>query len=132
MINILKTSLFFTSQIVSYLYTGEINIIKKTGTELLNIIIASDEIKLKELTKVVKDFVINNHHNLLQNDPVGILQIVNDHKTFLNIREFCMEKICSEPEILFNSDEFTRLSSSLLEIILKRDDLNLDEIEIWK
>ncbi|CAB4418509.1 unnamed protein product [Rhizophagus irregularis] len=40
--------------------------------------------------------------------------------------------ICFKPYILFNSDEFIHLPSSLLEIILKQDDLNLDEIEIWE
>src|SRR6266498_3853428 len=44
----------------------------------------------------------------------------------------CLNKICSEPEILFNSDKFTQLSAPLLEIILKRGDLALDEIEIWE
>ena len=43
-----------------------------------------------------------------------------------------MEEICFEPEILFNSNKFTKLSAPLLEIILKRDDLNSNEIEIWR
>ncbi|GBC00439.1 hypothetical protein RclHR1_03860004 [Rhizophagus clarus] len=117
--------------ILEYLYIGEINITNKTGTELLNIIIASEDLLLKELSKFVKEFVINYHPQLLQNDPVGILQLVNENKTFIHIREFCMEKICSETEILFKSDKFTQLSASLLEIILERNDLNLDEIEVW-
>ncbi|EXX73015.1 BTB/POZ domain-containing protein [Rhizophagus irregularis DAOM 181602=DAOM 197198] len=117
--------------ILEYLYIGEINITNKTGTELLNIMFASKDLKLEELAEFIKEFIINHHHLLLQNDPVGILQIVNDNNTFIKIKEFCIEKICSEPEILFKSDKFTQLSASLLEIILKRNDLNLDEIEIW-
>lgn len=94
---------------------------------------ASEDLKLEVLAKFIKEFIIHNHHLLLQNDPVGILQIVNNNSnTFINIRELCIEKICSEPEILFKSDKFTQLSASLLEIILKRNDLNIDEIEIWE
>jgi hypothetical protein len=44
----------------------------------------------------------------------------------------CLEEICSESETLFNSDKFTQLSASLLEIILNRDDLILDGTEIWE
>ncbi|RIA98221.1 BTB/POZ protein [Glomus cerebriforme] len=79
--------------IIKYFYTGHINISNRTGTELLDIMIASDELKLEELTKLTEDFIIDNHHQFLRIVPVGILQI---------------------------------------EVILKRDDLNLIEIVIWE
>src|SRR6185437_435583 len=41
------------------------------------------------------------------------------------------DNICEEPEILFNSDEFINLKSSLLELILKQVYLSLEEIIIW-
>ena len=94
--------------------------------------IASDELNFKKLTKLTEDFIIENHRQFLQNDPVGILQIVYYCKPLVNLQEFCLENICSEPENLFNSDKFTQLSAPLLEIILKRDDLRFDEIEIWE
>ena len=115
-----------------YLYTGRFNITNKTGTELFDIMIASDELLLKKITKLTEDFIIENHHQFLRNDPVGILQIVYYHESFANLREFCLETICFEPKILFNSDKFINLAGPLLEVILKRDDLNLIEIEIWE
>ena len=39
---------------------------------------------------------------------------------------------CDEPKILFDSDKFINLPAPLLELLLKRDDLNVDEIEIWE
>src|SRR5581483_10909618 len=35
-------------------------------------------------------------------------------------------------KILFNSNKFINLKAPLLELLLKRDDLNMDEIEIWE
>src|SRR6266498_4054283 len=92
----------------------------------------SDELMLEKLTKLTEDFIIENQQQFLQNDPVGILQIIHYCKPLVNLQEFCLDKICSEPEILFNSGKVTQLSAPLLEIILKRDDLNLKEIEIWE
>src|SRR5437868_7117368 len=115
-----------------YLYTGQISITNKTGNELLDITIASGKLNLKQLTKLAEDSLMQNHQQLLRNDPVGILQIVYYHQTFNNMREFCLETICSEPEILFGSAKFINLPAPLLEVILKRDDLNLSEIEIWE
>ncbi|GBC02008.1 hypothetical protein RclHR1_04410001 [Rhizophagus clarus] len=118
--------------ILKYLYTGKINITNKTGTELLDFMIVSDEFMLEKLTKLTEDFIIENQRQFLQKDPVGILQIVYCFKPLVKLQEYCLDKVCSEPKILFNSDRFTQLSAHLLEIILKRDDLNLEEIEIWE
>ncbi|RGB27775.1 BTB/POZ domain-containing protein [Rhizophagus diaphanus] len=118
--------------ILKYLYTGHINITNKNETELLNILIASDELKLKRLTKQIEEFIIEKYHQFLQNDPVGILQTVYYRKFLVKLQELCLELICYKPKILFNSDKFINLPAPLLEIILKRDDLNLSEIEIWE
>ncbi|PKB94556.1 hypothetical protein RhiirA5_438504 [Rhizophagus irregularis] len=56
---------------LKYLYAGYVDITDKIGTELLNIIIASDEFNLTRLTK---DYIIE-YHQLLQNDLVGALKL---------------------------------------------------------
>ncbi|RIA94057.1 hypothetical protein C1645_803730 [Glomus cerebriforme] len=118
--------------IIKYLYTGQINITNKSGIELLDIMIASDDLELNTITKLVEDFLIGNHQRYLRNSSIEILQIVYHQQTFNNIKEYCLEAICFEPEILFNSVMFVDLSAPILEDILKRDDLNLIEIEIWE
>ncbi|RGB34771.1 hypothetical protein C1646_668262 [Rhizophagus diaphanus] len=118
--------------ILKYLYIGHINFDNKTGTELLDIMIASDELKLKQLTKITEEFIIENYQQFLQNDPVGILQIVYYNKSLVNLQEFCLETICSDPKVLFDSNKFINLPAPLLEIILKRDDLDLAEINVWE
>ncbi|RGB22855.1 hypothetical protein C1646_775419 [Rhizophagus diaphanus] len=118
--------------ILKYLYTDQINIANKTGTELLDLMIISDKLMLKKLAKFIEEYIIENQQRFLQNDPVGILRIISYCKVLVNLQELCLNKICSEPGILFNSDKFTQLSAPILEIILKRDDLNLNEIEIWE
>ncbi|RIA87868.1 hypothetical protein C1645_265339 [Glomus cerebriforme] len=50
----------------------------------------------------------------------------------MDLWNFCLKKICDEPKILFDSDDFINLKAPLLELLLKRDDLNVDEIEIWE
>ncbi|GES81040.1 BTB/POZ domain-containing protein [Rhizophagus clarus] len=118
--------------ILNYLYTGQVNIANKTGTELLDFMILSNELVLKRLTKLTEEFIMENQQQFLQNDPVGIFKIIYYYEPFTKLQEYYLESICSEPIILFNSDKFTQLSAPLLEMILKRDDLNLNEIEIWE
>jgi hypothetical protein len=40
--------------------------------------------------------------------------------------------VVEEPKVLFSSDKSVNLKAPLLELLLKRDDLNMDEIEIWE
>ncbi|PKY30304.1 hypothetical protein RhiirB3_447321 [Rhizophagus irregularis] len=65
----------FKRIICRYLYVGYVDITDKIGTELLNIIIASDELNLENLTRLTKDYIVE-HRQLLQNDPVEALQTV--------------------------------------------------------
>ncbi|RIA83994.1 hypothetical protein C1645_808979 [Glomus cerebriforme] len=119
--------------IIKYIYTGYINIRNKTEIELLEITIASDELKLVELTKIIKDSIIEDLHKSLKYcDTVEILQMVYYHKSLTDLQEFCLEIICFEPRILFKFNKFIKLPASLLEVILKRDDLNLFEVEVWE
>ncbi|EXX68595.1 BTB/POZ domain-containing protein [Rhizophagus irregularis DAOM 181602=DAOM 197198] len=118
--------------IITYFYTGYVNMTNKTGVEILNMMTAFDDLKLNQLIKLAEDFLTKHHQNFLTNDPIEILQMVHSHKIFNNIQDFCLKFISSKPNILFNSVKFANLLAPLLEIILKQDDLVLDEIEIWE
>ena len=72
-----------------YLYTGHVNLADKSGMETLTIIIASDDLKLNQLTKVTEDFFVENHHQSLRDDPVGILQTVYCHQALKNLQKYC-------------------------------------------
>src|SRR2546427_6687206 len=76
--------------------------------------------------------LIEHQTEFLYQNPTGILETVYQHETFTDLWNFCLEKVCEEPKILFNSDKFLNLKAPLLELLLKRDDLNIDEIEIWE
>jgi hypothetical protein len=67
----------------------------------------------------------------LHQNPTEILETVYKHEAFTDLWNFCLEKICKEPRVLFSSYNFINLKAPLLELLLKRDDLNMDKIEIW-
>ena len=91
-----------------------------------------DELNIQPLISHIQEFLIKHQTEFLHQNPTGILETVYQHETFTDLWNFCLEKICEEPKILFNSDKFVNLKAPLLEALLKRDDLNVDEIEIWE
>src|SRR5579871_532924 len=115
-----------------FIYCGNIELKNLQGPDVLKLLIAVDELNIQQLISYIQEFLIEHQTEFLHQNPTGILETVYQHETFTNLWSFCLEKICEEPKILFNSDKFINLKAQLLELLLKRDDLNMDEIEIWE
>src|SRR5438477_8914853 len=114
------------------IYCGNIELKNLQGPDVLKLLIAVDELNIQPLISHVQEFLIEHKTEFLQQNPTGILETVYQHETFTDLWNFCLEVICKEPKILFNSDNFINLKAPLLELLLKRDDLDLNEIEIWE
>src|SRR5437773_1041624 len=83
-------------------------------------------------SKSMETLSFEHQTEFLHQNPTGILETVYQHETFTDLWNSVLEKICEKPELLFNSNKFINLKAPLLELLLKRDDLNMDEIEIWE
>src|SRR5436853_7422511 len=90
---------------------------------------AVDELSIQPLVSHIQEFLIEHQSEFLHQNLTGILETIYQHETFTDL---CLEIICGDLNTLFNSDEFINLKAPLLELLLKRDDLGLDEIEIWE
>ena len=102
------------------------------GPDVLKLLMAVDELNIQQLISYIQEFLIEHQAEFLNQNPTGILETIYQHETFTDLWNFCLKKICREPKILFNSDNFINLKAPLLELLLKRDDLDMDEIEIWE
>ena len=88
------------------------------GLDVLKLLIAVDELNIQQLISYVQEFLIEHKTEFLQQNPTGILEFVYQHETsFTDLWNFFLEKICIEPKILFNSDNFANLKAPLLELL---------------
>ncbi|RHZ88721.1 hypothetical protein Glove_21g341 [Diversispora epigaea] len=85
----------------------------------------------ERLIDFIQKFLIDNRDDFLRQDPVGMLYIITRHLGFGSLKKFCLETICSNPDILFKSNKYLTLEEEVLILILKYDDLEIDEIELW-
>jgi hypothetical protein len=102
------------------------------GPDVLRLLMAVDELNITSLITYIQEYLIEHRTEFLYQNPTGILETIYQHETFIDLWSFCLENICEKPKILFDSDKFINLKASLLELLLKRDDLNMDEIKIWE
>ncbi|GBB94900.1 hypothetical protein RclHR1_24360003 [Rhizophagus clarus] len=118
--------------ILRFIYCGNIELKNLQGLDVLNLLIAVDELNIQQLISHIQEYLVKHQTEFLLQNPTGILEIVYQHETLTDLWDFCLETICKEPKTLFNSDKFINLKAPLLETLLRRDDLSMDEIEIWE
>ncbi|GBC03407.1 hypothetical protein RclHR1_05100003 [Rhizophagus clarus] len=121
---------------IRFIYSGNIELENLQEPDVMKLLIAVDELNIQQLIPYIQEYLIKHQTEFLYQNPIGVLETIYQHKTFMDLFtdlwDFCLEKVCEEPKILFNSDEFINLEESLLESLLKSDNLNMDEIKIWE
>ncbi|CAG8480021.1 2365_t:CDS:2, partial [Acaulospora morrowiae] len=48
------------------------------------------------------------------------------------LQEYCLESICDDPEPFFASKDFLSLDKEVLLMLITRDDLGVEEVDIWE
>ncbi|PKK72425.1 BTB-domain-containing protein [Rhizophagus irregularis] len=117
--------------ILRYMYTGEVDLPNTLGINVLGLLIASDELLLKELFKHVQDYLIEKQANWIQKNFVLVLHSVFGLESCKKLKDYCLKSICADPQPFFTSKNFSSLNKDILYGLLERDDLQIEEIVVW-
>ncbi|RIA96967.1 hypothetical protein C1645_802054 [Glomus cerebriforme] len=119
--------------IIRYIYTGYFSFDGNGINQefLFDLIFAADELKLYDLVKYLQIYIVESNPNWIKNNLIQIYH-TSFERNFTIMQEFCMKIIEKEPTLLFKSNKLFLLKESDLIKLLKRDDLNLPEIDIWR
>src|SRR6266542_3060807 len=119
--------------ILEYIYGGMIDLNDYEPMFILDLITASDELILTELICYIKDYLLNLHEKWMRENPIEIL----NHSIFhldscKELVDYCLENICDNPSLIFGKrNHGKKVDEKILIEILKRDDLQLDEVSLW-
>ncbi|CAI2179110.1 11924_t:CDS:2 [Funneliformis geosporum] len=103
-----------------------------SGEEILNIIVAASEFYLQNLVEHLKEYLCTNRREILQSNPLELLVLSFQHESLFSLQEMIIKLICQKPKVIFNTRYFYCLPPNVLETLIKREDLILDEIIIWE
>ncbi|KAG9300219.1 hypothetical protein G9A89_002665 [Geosiphon pyriformis] len=118
--------------IIRYIYLGEISLNKYGIPIILGLLIAADELLLENLINHLEDYLIEHYAKELKENFASLHETSFMHNSFKKLQEFCTQIAAKSPTIIFRSQDFTSLNKNFLSSILSRDDLMMEEIEIWK
>ncbi|GBC46632.2 hypothetical protein GLOIN_2v1870949 [Rhizophagus irregularis DAOM 181602=DAOM 197198] len=117
--------------ILKYIYTGELDLTKQSGENILGLIVASDELLLEELFKHVQDYLIEKQTKWVHENFVLVLDAVFRLDNCKKLQDYCFESICENPLPFFSSKIFPSINKEILFNLLERDDLQIKEVIVW-
>src|SRR5436190_15387636 len=114
-----------------YIYGGIVNLDNKEAADILNLLIACEKLKLKELYDYFQDYLIEHHQAWLSQNFAFIRQVSFKCSEFTKLQNYWTTTVCEQPEILFNAADFTSIDKEALLSICKNEDLCMEENELW-
>ncbi|GES93505.1 hypothetical protein GLOIN_2v1881255 [Rhizophagus clarus] len=117
--------------ILEYIYGGIISLNDQDILDIINILIAADVLHLQELVDHLQTYLIENKPEQIEQHFEFIQQISSQSINLLELQEFCISLMAKFPDKILKSFNFTSLSETSLISLIKRDDLQMKEVEVW-
>ncbi|RHZ58644.1 hypothetical protein Glove_372g7 [Diversispora epigaea] len=117
--------------ILKYIYYGIIDTESIDTKIIYKLMIAANEFELWELSMKLESHLIQFEASWLKTHFFLVYHSIFINNKFENLKKFYDNIIVKYPSIIFESTEFISLHESALVSILKRDDLQMIESEIW-
>ncbi|UZO06757.1 uncharacterized protein OCT59_027066 [Rhizophagus irregularis] len=87
--------------IMKYIYTGLLYIKDNNEISLVDVAIAADELQLIEVFQQLEEILTENRSAWQPKDIIKVCQ----HSHFINLYNFVFELVCSNPKIIFETEE---------------------------
>ncbi|RHZ85527.1 hypothetical protein Glove_64g65 [Diversispora epigaea] len=117
--------------ILKYIYSGIIDIENKDTKTIYELMVNANELELKELSGKLESYLIESEDSWLRIHFSHIYRSIFDSNEFKDLKKFYSDIIVNQPDLIFESEDFTSLQETALVSILQRDDLKIKEIKIW-
>ncbi|PKK74544.1 BTB-domain-containing protein [Rhizophagus irregularis] len=117
--------------ILKYIYTGEVDLSKQPGEDILGVLVASDELQLGKLFDHVQDHLIEKQSVWVKQNYVLVLHTIFKLSNCKKLQDHCIKSICADPKPFITSENFPSLDKDIVYELLKRDDLQIEEAVAW-
>ncbi|GBC04828.1 hypothetical protein RclHR1_00590014 [Rhizophagus clarus] len=117
--------------ILKYIYGGILSLIEQDASDIIKVLAAADKLCLQELIDYLQQYLIENKSEWMEQHFELTYQTSFQSNNLLRLQQFCTDLMANSPEKIFKSFDFTSLSENSLIQLIKSDDLQMKEIEVW-
>jgi hypothetical protein len=105
---------------------------EQDNSEIFKVLLAADELLIQEIVDYLQKYLIENKSNWMEQHFELVHRKSFQSNSLLQLQQFCTDFMAKSPEKVFKSLDFTSLSEKSLIQLVKRDDLQMKEIEVWE
>ncbi|GES76306.1 carbohydrate-binding module family 13 protein [Rhizophagus clarus] len=116
--------------VLRYIYGGKLSLEEYDPSDIIKILIASNELNLLELIPCLESFLIENRKNWMEQNFDLIFKTSFENDSFVELQKYCTNLISNEPEKIFTSLNFISIPEKLLLSLIKNDNLQMS-IHVW-
>ncbi|RHZ67409.1 hypothetical protein Glove_301g22 [Diversispora epigaea] len=117
--------------ILQYIYGGIVDLENTETGFIFDLMLIANEFELEELTNELETLFIETKGSWLRTHFSLIYHSIFSRNNFKKLENFCNDIVVKYPSLIFDADDFTSLEESALVSLLKRDDLQIEEVKIW-
>src|SRR5437764_4765461 len=93
--------------------------------------VAADGLLLHELVDYLQNYLVENKLEWIEQHFELIHRTSFQSNNLQELQQFCTSLMAKSPEKIFKSFDFTSLPEKSLISLIKRDNLEMNEVEIW-
>src|SRR5687768_11271274 len=94
--------------------------------------VAADDLKLIDMVDYLQNHFLNNKTPWIEQNLIKVYQTSLMRPNFMELQAYCKTLMNENPALLFHSEAFPTLQKTILLDLIKRDDLSLAEVTIWR
>src|SRR6185312_12695673 len=113
------------------MYTGKMTHRSNEVIDWIGFLDIACTFELDDLVIAVGDYLINRQKEWIQRNILTVHKHALSSNLLSRLLDYCNQIMVSTPEIIFKSDDLKSLPKETLMTILKHDELNMEEIDIW-
>ncbi|RHZ72526.1 hypothetical protein Glove_242g15 [Diversispora epigaea] len=118
--------------ILKYIYGGIINLENIESRIIFDLMLAANKFELEELSKNLEIILIEDKASWLKSHFSLVYRTIFINDNFKDLENFCNDIVAKYPSLIFDAEDFTSLQEAALVSLLKRDDLQVEEVKIWE
>ena len=102
------------------------------ASDTIKILVAASELNLQELITYIQSFLIQNKANWMEQNFSLTYQTSFENDSLFELQKFCTKLMSKEPEKIFKSLDFTSISENSLISLIRHDNLQISEVQVWE
>ncbi|RHZ78095.1 hypothetical protein Glove_168g29 [Diversispora epigaea] len=122
----------FFDVILKYIYGGVVGLENVETKFIFDLMKAANEFEIEELTRKLENFLIETKNSWIKSHFSLVYRSIFSGNNFKDLEKFCNDIVVKYPSLIFDAEDFASLQESALISLLKRDDLQLEEVIIWE